>query len=322
MTEIEMVEIPGGTFLMGSRVGEGWDCDDERPQHEVTVPAFLMGRYPVTQYQYKKVMGNNPSHFKGVNSHFKGANRPVESVSWNDAVEFCEKLSQQSGKDYRLPSESEWEYACRAGTTTPFFFGESLAKHQANFDSDSTTDVGSFPANDFGLYDMHGNVWEWCLDTWHGNYQGAPTDGTAWATEGNSKLAMLRGGSWNSNPGYCRSACRDRWSPGIRGSDGGFRVVCEIEEPNRLTKDGDVTELDEMIATVTAYLEDITGKYNAASNRISQLNREIDRYKAAKNTMQTALNSMILAKQQLELEDIATTLFESIFQPDSEGNHG
>ena len=169
---------------------------------------------------------------------------------------------------------------------------------------------------------MHGNVWEWCLDTWHDNYQGAPTDGTAWTTGGNSKLAILRGGSWISNPAFCRSAYRYWGYPGGRLNYVGFRVVCEIEEPNKMTKSGDVTELDEMIDLVTAYLEDITGKYNAASNRISMLNREIDRYKAAKNTMQTALNSMILAKQQLELEDIATTLFESIFQPASEGNHG
>jgi hypothetical protein len=260
-------------------------------------------------------MGHNPSHFNG-------ANRPVETVSWDEAVEFCEKLSEQSGEAYRLPTEAEWEYACRAWTTTPYYFGESLAKNQANFESDSTTDVGSFPANDFGLYDMHGNVWEWCLDTWHGNYQGAPTDGTAWTTEGNSKLAMLRGGSWNSNPGYCRSAFRRGTVPAAQLSNIGFRVVCEIEEPNKMTKSGDVSELDEMIATVTAYIEIITGRYNDASNRISQLNGDIDRYKAAKETMQTALNSMVLAKRQIEAGKSFDRIFDKLFQPDSEGNHG
>jgi hypothetical protein len=315
MGEIEMVEIPGGTFLMGSRVGEAWDCDDERPPHEVTVPAFAMGKFAVTQSQYESVMGNNPSHFKG-------ANRPVECVSWNEAVEFCQKLSEQSGEAYRLPSEAEWEYACRAGTTTPYYFGDSLAKTQANYGSESTTDVGSFSANDFGLYDMHGNVWEWCLDTWHDNYICAPTDGTAWTTEGNSKLAMLRGGSWGSDPGPCRSACRVGDKPDVQDNFIGFRVVCEIEEPNKMTKSGDVTDLDEMIATVTAYLEDITGKCNAASNRISQLNREIDRYKAAKNTMQTALNSMVLAKRQIEAGKSFDRIFDKFFQPDSEGNNG
>jgi hypothetical protein len=315
MGEIEMVKIPGGTFLMGSRVGEAWDCDDERPPHEVTVPAFAMGKFAVTQSQYESVMGHNPSHFKG-------ANRPVESVSWNEAVEFCEKLSQQSGKDYRLPSEAEWEYACRAWRTTPFFFGESLDKNQANFESDSTTDVGSFPPNAFGLYDMHGNVWEWCLDTWHGNYQGAPTDGTAWTTGENSKLAILRGGSWDNSPRYCRSTCRTRNEPDVQDDMVGFRVVSEIEEPNKTTKSGDVTDFDEMIATVTAYLEIITGRYNAASTRISELSQEIDRYKAAKDTMQTALNSMLLAKRQIEAGKSFDRIFDKLFQPDSEGNNG
>jgi hypothetical protein len=239
-------------------------------------------------------------------------------VSWNESVEFCQKLSEQSGENYRLPSEAEWEYACRAGTKTSFFFGESLAKKKANFDSDSTTDVGSFPPNDFGLYDMHGNVWEWCLDHWHDNYQGAPTDGTAWTTGGNSKLGMMRGGSWNTDPELCRSASRNRRDPGGRYKNVGFRVVCEIEEPNN----GDVTDFDEMIATVTAYLENITAKYNDASTRISQLNEELDRYKAAKNTMQTALNSMVLAKRQIEAEKSFDRIFDSIFQPDSEGNNG
>ena len=286
---VELIKIPSVTFLMGSSADNTKAYSNEHPQHVVTVPSFLMGRYPVTQYQYKKVMGNNPSRFKG-------ANRPVECVSWNEAVEFCQKLSEQSGKNYRLPTEAEWEHACRAGTTTSYFFGESLAKTQANYDygSDSTTDVGSFPANDFGLYDMHGNVWEWCLDHWHDNYQGAPTDGSAWITDGDSNKRILRGGDL----GICRSALRDRGNPGGRDCGVGFRVVCEIEA----TKSVDVTQLAEMITIMQSCLEDMTEKYNDASTHISELNREIDRYKAVKNTMQTALNSMILAKQQIDAE--------------------
>jgi formylglycine-generating enzyme required for sulfatase activity len=218
---IELIKIPSVTFLMGSSADNTKAYSNEHPQHVVTIPSFLMGRYPVTQYQYKKVMGNNPSRFKG-------ANRPVETVSWNEAVEFCQKLSEQSGKNYRLPTEAEWEHACRAGTTTSYFFGESLAKTQANYDygSDSTTDVGSFQANDFGLYDMHGNVWEWCLDHWHDNYQGAPTNGSAWITDGDSNKRILRGGSWSSVSEFCRSANRHRHDPDDRFSDDGFRVVC------------------------------------------------------------------------------------------------
>jgi formylglycine-generating enzyme required for sulfatase activity len=215
---IEMVEIPGGTFLMGSREEDKDSFSNEYPQHEVIVPAFLMGKYPITQYQYEAVMGDNPSNFKG-------ANRPVECVSWFDAVVFCQKLSQQSGKDYRLPSEAEWEYACRAGTTTSYYFGESLDKNQANFDSGSTTDVGHYPPNDFGLYDMHGNVWEWCLDHWHGHYQGAPTDGKAWTTGGYANTRIMRGGSWNHYPRRCRSASRLWYEPDNQSNYIGFRIA-------------------------------------------------------------------------------------------------
>ena len=215
---IEMVEIPSGTFLMGSRKRDKHSFSNEYPQHEVIVPAFLMGKYPITQSQYEVVMGNNPSNFKG-------ANRPVECVSWFDAVEFCQKLSQQSGKDYRLPSEAEWEYACRAGTTKPSFLGESIARNQANYDSSYTTDVDAFPANDFGLYDMYGNVWEWCLDTWNGNYHSAPTDGKAWTTNGYSNARILRGGSWYDDPKCCRSACRNGSDPGRQNYRFGFRIA-------------------------------------------------------------------------------------------------
>ena len=154
---LEMVKIPGGKFTMGSPEDEEGRDEDEGPQRDVNVPAFFMGKFEVTQEQYEEVMGNNPSHFKG-------DKRPVERVSWNDADEFCKKLSQKTGRTYRLPSEAEWEYACRAGTTTRFHFGENITPDLANYDNKirETTPVGKFRSNAFGLYDMHGNVWEWC----------------------------------------------------------------------------------------------------------------------------------------------------------------
>ena len=231
---LEMVSIPGGSFKMGSPLGEKNRRDSESPQHEVTVPAYFMGKYQVTQEQYQQVMGKNPSHFKG-------NKRPVEMVSWNDAVEFCKKLSQKTGRTYRLPSEAEWEYACRAGTTTPFHFGETITGELANYRASEiyvsepkgeyrkeTTPVGQFPPNAFGLYDMHGNVWEWCQDTWHESYEGAPKDGSAWMDNDN-RYRLLRGGSWLNNPGNCRSAYRRFYHS--RGNDDfniGFRVVCAV----------------------------------------------------------------------------------------------
>ena len=230
---LEMVKIPAGRFLMGSPETEAEREDNEGPQHYVDVPEFFMGKYPVTQAQWEVIMENNPSEFKG-------ANRPVEKVSWNDATEFCQKLSEITGKKYSLPSESQWEYACRAGTTTPFYFGETITSELVNYRGSSTyadepegefreetTDVGIFPPNSFGLYDMHGNVWEWCQDVWHGNYNGAPTDGSAWETGGDNYLSPLRAGSWVSLPSYCCSAYRDfngwRVDPYLNI---GFRIVC------------------------------------------------------------------------------------------------
>ncbi len=188
-----------------------------------------MGRYTVTQEQYQAVMGNNPSRFKG-------AKKPVENVSWEQAKEFCAIISQSSGKTYRLPSEAEWEYACRAGTTTPFHFGSTITTAIVNYDGNypyvsapkgeyrqQTTNVGIFPPNAFGLYDIHGNVWEWCEDTWHDNYNGAPTDGSAWVSENNQK--MLRGGSWVSHAINCRSAYRGWGVRDHRNDNVGFRVV-------------------------------------------------------------------------------------------------
>lgn len=236
-TTLEIVKIPGGTFTMGSPSTELRRSDDEGPQHEVTVPTFYLGKYPVTQGQWEAVMGSNPSQFKG-------ANRPVENVSWEDAVEFCQKLSQKSGKGYRLPSEAEWEYACRAGTTTPFYFGETITPDLANYEGTETygsgpkgeyraqtTDVGNFPPNAFGLYDMHGNVWEWCQDIWHKNYEGAPMDGSAWVDGNSSGGRILRGGSCYNDPWDCRSAYRYYSSPEFRVNYIGFRVVCSAPSP-------------------------------------------------------------------------------------------
>jgi formylglycine-generating enzyme required for sulfatase activity len=227
--KLEMVYVPGGQFLMGSPKEEKSSTEDERPQHSVNVPALLMSKYPVTQAQYKTIVGSNPAHFQG-------SQRPVESVSWDDAQAFCQKLAKQTNKAYRLPSEAEWEYACRAGTKTPFYFGETISPDVVNYDGnypygqapkgvyrESTIDVGIFPANSFGLYDLHGNVWEWCQDTWHENYQGAPTDGSPWLNKNNYRV--LRGGSWRYLALYCRSAVRNGIAPGYRYYYIGFRLA-------------------------------------------------------------------------------------------------
>ncbi|MEH2308461.1 SUMF1/EgtB/PvdO family nonheme iron enzyme [Nostoc sp.] len=228
---LEMVQIPGGTFMMGSPEGEAEREKDESPQHQVKVPGFFMGKYEITQVQYQAIMRNNPSNFKG-------EKRPVEQVSWDDAVEFCKKLSQKTGKTYRLPSEAEWEYACRAGTKTPFYFGETITTDLVNYNGNypygsapkgeyrqQTTIVGKFPSNSFGLYDMHGNVWEWCEDVYNDNYQSAPKDGTAWLTGKDNNIKLLRGGSWSGSARYCRSAYRSRNARADRDNNVGFRVV-------------------------------------------------------------------------------------------------
>ena len=230
---LETVSIPGGSFLMGSPREEEGRYESESPQHRVEVSPFFMGKFPITQSQYQAVMGENPSNFKE-----NGAYRPVENVSWEGAIAFCQKLSQKTKRTYRLPSEAEREYACRAKTTTPFHFGETIATNIANYDDnyvyskapkgeyrEGTTPVGQFPPNAFGLFDMHGNVWEWCADHWHSNYQGAPTNGNAWIAGGDSDYRLLRGGSWNDDPRNCRSAYRGWYTPDCCIRVVGFRVV-------------------------------------------------------------------------------------------------
>jgi len=215
---LEMISIPAGTFLMGAPKLEAGSSDSQRPQHLVRVAAFYMGKYPVTQAQYEIIMGSNPAYFQG-------GDRPVETVSWHDAAEFCRKLSQLTSQQYRRPSEAEWEYACRAGTTTPFCFGETISPEVVNYRSEETTVVGTFPANSYGLYDLHGNILEWCADKYHGTYTGAPTDGSAWSND-RHQTYVLRGGCWYSKLSYCRSAARIYYKPDYRCSYFGFRVVC------------------------------------------------------------------------------------------------
>ena len=240
---LHMVLIPSSTFLMGSPANEPEHRDTESPQREVTVAPFFMGRYPITQAQWRFVAGlpldkqkldPEPSHFKGQ------ANHPVEQVSWYDAVEFCARLKNHTNRPYRLPSEAEWEYACRAQTTTPFYFGKTLTDELANYDASvtyangsegeyrqTTTPVDHFGiANAFGLSDMHGNVWEWCEDHWHDNYDKAPIDGSAWVSGNEQSKRVLRGGSWLITPRICRSASRSYNSPNFRHAGIGFRVVC------------------------------------------------------------------------------------------------
>ncbi|WP_310429884.1 formylglycine-generating enzyme family protein [Chamaesiphon sp. VAR_48_metabat_135_sub] len=240
---LDMVYISAGSFIMGSSDKDKNSLAREKPQHLVSVPAFHMGKYPITQEQYQAIMGSNPSYIKG------DGKLPVESVIWDNVQVFCEKLSQQTQKKYRLPSESQWEYACRAGTTTPFHYGETITTDIANFDGtfsaldistkiyrSKTTIVGSFPANHFGLCDMHGNVWEWCEDCWHENYQGAPVDGNAWNNDcwhetyqesfhwNDRRVYVVRGGGCHDIPNNCKSAFRN----GLVASTPlttGFRVV-------------------------------------------------------------------------------------------------
>ncbi|HEY9850800.1 MAG TPA: formylglycine-generating enzyme family protein [Leptolyngbyaceae cyanobacterium] len=250
--ELDMVLIPGGSFMMGSPEEEEGHDKSESPQHQVNIKPFFMGKYPITQAQWKAVaaLPQVDRELDQDPSFFKGNDRPVERVSWLDAVEFCDRLSLQRKRKYRLPSEAEWEYACRAGTTTPFHFGETITTDLANYNGNytygagskgnyrgKTMPVGGFGiANAFGLYDMHGNVWEWCVDCWHPNYQGAPNNESAWLDEeqnNNNKNSqiyrVLRGGSWGNVPGHCRSAYRIYDDTGYSYNDNGFRVVCTVE---------------------------------------------------------------------------------------------
>ena len=218
----EMVVIPAGSFKMG---GKGHPY--EKPVHEVKIGySFAVGKYEVTQAEWEAVMGNNPSKFKG-------ARRPVEKVSWNDAKSFIKKLSEQTGKEYRLLSESEWEYMARAGSTTRYPWGDEVDSSKANYESeDGTVPVGSYSANAFGVHNTSGNVSEWVEDCWHKTYKDAPTNGSAWlsASEGDCERRVLRGGSWYYYPRFLRSAYRDRNFVTSRFVNFGFRIARTLSQ--------------------------------------------------------------------------------------------
>jgi formylglycine-generating enzyme required for sulfatase activity len=225
---MKLVLIPAGKFMMGSPENEKDRYDTEGPQHEVTISkAFYIGAYHVMQEQYERIMGNNPSRFKG-------AQNPVESVSWNDAAEFCKKLSQASGKTVRLPTEAQWEYACRAGSKTRFSYGDDndysdlgdYAWYNKNSNG-QTHPVGQKKPNVWGLYDMHGNVWQWCSDWYADSY--AKANNTNPQGPDSGVVRVLRGGSWISDPRDCRSANRGGGVPVNRVSDVGFRVVVDLK---------------------------------------------------------------------------------------------
>ena len=226
---LQLLKIPAGSFRMGSNQG----ADDEKPVHTVTIPRpFWMSKTETTfaQYDAYATASGKP---KPSDSGWGRGSRPVINVSWNDALGYAKWLSANNAQNLqcRLPSEAEWEYAARAGTTTEYSWGHYTGKNKANcrscgslWDGRQTAPTGYFPANRFGLQDMHGNVWEWVQDGWHDNYQGAPTNGAAWNSDG--RLRVLRGGSWSSTPNLLRSAYRVRGVPGNRSNGLGFRVVC------------------------------------------------------------------------------------------------
>jgi formylglycine-generating enzyme required for sulfatase activity len=249
---IKMMVIPPGEFLMGAPASEKGSTEDERPQHKVNLSSFYMSQTPITQAQWRAIA--SVENLK-VNidlelepSRFKGDNLPVESVNWDQAVEFCQRLSNLIGLNYHLPSEAQWEYACRGFNTLrkaypPFHFGDTLTSELANYNGtetyadepqgtyrEKTTPVRMFPPNTYGLYDLHGNVWEWCADDWHDNYDGAPSDGRPWRDNKKSNRIVMRGGSWFYRPNNCRSAYRYYffyWRD-VVNINIGFRVVCVV----------------------------------------------------------------------------------------------
>jgi formylglycine-generating enzyme required for sulfatase activity len=269
---LDMVSIPGGAFTMGSPTYEPERRPNESPQHLVTLKSFFIGASPVTQAQWAAVVTARPARLShGLDpfpSSFKGRDLPVETISWYEADEFCRRLTQMTGRDYRLPSEAEWEYACRAGSTGPFNVGPTITTDLANYCGEggavcgesggkniasdvydgvtygsgaydqgptgkfrgATTARGTFAPNRFGLSDMHGNVWEYCLDMASPTYADASADGSAFLAGPPGAVRILRGGSWSHNPAICRSAYRDSISPDNPGWQGriGLRVVCTV----------------------------------------------------------------------------------------------
>ena len=233
---LNMVRIPEGKFWMGSPETEQESYCSERPLHEVSIQSFYIGKYIVTKAQWE-IVANFDRIERDINVKsplYLDKDHPMQNICWDDAIEFCKRLSKHTGDTYRLPSEAEWEYACRGGTNTPFHFGKSITSNEANYNckysydsgpkgefNGQTNNVSDYAANPFGLHDVHGNVWEMCSDTWHSSYNGAPCDGSAWI--GNSSHHVVRGGSFMAYPGRCRSASRD-----YNTLPRGFRVVCEL----------------------------------------------------------------------------------------------
>lgn len=226
-----MLVIPSGVFQMGSPPQFGYS--DEQPQHLVTIKSLIMSNFLITQEQWKAVMGKLPP------CRFMGDHLPVERVSWENTQKFCQRLSKKTGRNYHLPSETQWEYGCRAGTVTPFSFGETLTTGIANFNGEHrfrnepsgiyghvTTAGGTFPPNAFGLYDMHGNLWEWCADNWLDDYTSSPRDSSSYQRK-DSRYRVVRGGSWHEPPELCRSAARLRVLQSDAEEFIGFRVVCD-----------------------------------------------------------------------------------------------
>lgn len=237
---LDMVSIHGGKFKMGTPTQEQGRSKDETPEHEVEIKDFFVSKYLITQSQYQTIMKENPSFFAG-------DNKPVENISWFEAHNFCQQLSQLTGIKYRLLSEAEWEYICRAETTTSFCYGTTITSELANYKASfgyglggsgkwrqETTEVGIFPANNYGLYDVHGNVWEWCEDHWHENYIEAPTNGQPWLEKETSLDSeeeiprVIRGGSWDDTAYYCRSGVRLWALPSFKGKLIGFRIACDL----------------------------------------------------------------------------------------------
>ncbi|HUW60250.1 MAG TPA: formylglycine-generating enzyme family protein [Candidatus Bathyarchaeia archaeon] len=229
---LEMVWIPGGTFMMGRSPDELDSSSNEDPQHEVTVPGFWMAKYELTKRQWEAVMGTEPWY--GQDYVLYEPDSPAVYVTWHEAKDFVAELNAYTGRSFRLPSEAEWEYACRAGTTTRFYWGDDTDYAQIGnyaWDSENCSAemyahiVGQKLPNSHGLHDMSGNVWEWCADDWHSNYSGAPTDGNVWADSPRSLSRVIRGGCWDSDVAHCRSAYRQHGYSTGEGSCNGFRIA-------------------------------------------------------------------------------------------------
>ena len=227
---LTFVALPGGTFSMGSIKGQGFE--EETPRHLVSLQPFFIGQFPVTQEQWKAVMG------KAAQGRFSGSRLPVDRISWEDANAFCRKLAKLTGRAYCLPSEAQWEFAARAGSQTPFSTGESITTDYANFCGPhryreeppglyrhQTTLVDAFLPNAYGIYDMQGNLWEWCADRWHADYTAAPFNGEPWEHGGEPGYRVLRGGSWHEPPANCRPAVRLRGVETEPDDMYGFRIA-------------------------------------------------------------------------------------------------